>query len=81
MLFNTHRAQTDTRNPLHSSQLMCLGADLEGTPVGWERSLNPKCFEIKEDLRVALMDLSQASAQAGTARGRKSPLQLCCRML
>lgn len=58
-------------NPLHSSQLVCLGADLEGTPVGWERSLNPKCFEIKEDLRVAVIDLSQASAQAETARGRE----------
>lgn len=62
-------------NPLHSIQLMCLGADLEGTPVGWERSLNPNCFEIKEDLRVALMDLNQAPAQAETDRGRLSPLQ------
>lgn len=63
--------------PLHSIQLMCLGADLEGAPVGWEKSLNPKCFEIKEDLRVALMDLNPASAQAETARGRRSPLQSC----
>lgn len=62
-------------NPLHSIQLMCLGADLEGTPVGWERSLNPKHFEIKEDLRVPSMDLNQACAQAEAARGRLSPLQ------
>lgn len=65
-------------NPLHSIQLMCLGADLEGTPVGWERSLNPEHFEIKEDLRVALMDLNQAPAQAETATGRWSCADESC---
>lgn len=65
-------------NPLHSIQLMCLGADLEGTPVGWERSLNPNCFEIKEDLRVALMDLNQSwdwQRETVTTAGS------CCRVL
>lgn len=47
-------------NPLHNIQLMCLGADLESTPVGWERSLNPKYFEIKEDLWLALMDFESS---------------------
>ena len=69
-------------NPLHSIQLMCLGADLEGTPVRWERSLNPKCFEIKEDLWLALMDFKSSLCPCWDCqRDTVIAAKLCCRVL
>lgn len=69
-------------NPLHNIQLMCLGADLESTPVRWERSLNPKYFGIIEDLWLALMDF-ELSLCPGWDCQRESvtTAKLCCGIL
>lgn len=69
-------------NPLHSIQLMCLGADLDRTPVRWERSLNPMCFEIKEDLWLALMDFESSLCPSWACqRETVTTDKPCCRML